>query len=99
MPKSLGTNPRSAIITSEISLYFFIMKSILVATDFSQSADNAMNYAASLALNLGANLILLHVYQIPISMSDVPVLMVSAEELRNNADMGLKKSREITEKS
>ena len=75
------------------------MKSILVATDFSPSADNAMNYAATLAQNLGANLVLLHVYQIPISMSDVPVLMVSAEELRNNADMGLMKSRELVEKN
>lgn len=58
-----------------------------------------MKYAASLAQSLGANLILLHVYQIPISMSDVPVLMVSAEELRSNADMGLMKSREMLEKS
>ena len=74
------------------------MKSILVATDFSPSADNALNYAACLAQNLGATLILLHVYQIPISMSDVPLLMVSAEELRNNADMGLKKSQEMLEK-
>jgi nucleotide-binding universal stress UspA family protein len=71
------------------------MKSILVATDFSPSADNAMNYAAQLAQKLGAGVILLHVYQIPISMSDVPVLMVSSEELRNNADMGLKKSQEM----
>jgi nucleotide-binding universal stress UspA family protein len=73
------------------------MKSILVATDFSPSADNAMNFAASMAKNLGASLTLLHVYQIPISMSDVPVLMVSAEELRNNADMGLMKSKEMLE--
>lgn len=75
------------------------MKSILVATDFSPSADNALNYAASLAQNLGASLILLHVYQIPISMSDVPVLMVSGEELRNNADMGLRKSQEVLEQN
>jgi nucleotide-binding universal stress UspA family protein len=74
------------------------MKSILVATDFSASADNAINYAATLARNTGATLLLLHVYQIPISMSDVPVLMVSAEELRNNADMGLKKSQEQLKK-
>jgi nucleotide-binding universal stress UspA family protein len=75
------------------------MKSILVATDFSPSADNAMNYAARLAQSMGATVILLHVYQIPISMSDVPVLMVSSEELRNNADMGLKKSQEMLQKN
>ncbi len=66
------------------------MKSILVATDFSASADNAVRYAANMAKQFGAQLTVLHVYQIPISMSDVPVLMVSAEELKNNADEGLK---------
>lgn len=70
------------------------MNSILVATDFSPSANNAVDYAAGLAQSLGTGLLLLHVYQIPISMSDVPVLMVSAEELRNNADMGLKNIEE-----
>src|SRR5690606_24592999 len=59
------------------------------------SADNAVRYAAKMALQFDAQLTLLHVYQIPISMSDVPVLMVSAEELKNNAEMGLKNAEEI----
>lgn len=70
------------------------MKTILVPTDFSPSAGNAMNYAAELAQMIGASLLLVHVYQIPISMNDVPVLMVSAEELRNTADKGLERCRE-----
>lgn len=70
------------------------MKTIVVPTDFSPSAGNAMTYAAYLAQTIGASLVLVHVYQIPISMNDVPVLMVSAEELKNNADKGLEKGRE-----
>ena len=73
------------------------MKIILVPTDFSASAENAMVYAGHLARKLDASVLLLHVYQIPISMNDVPVMMVSAEELRHNAEQGLDRSREILE--
>ena len=71
------------------------MKIILVPTDFSASAENAMVYAGHLARKLDASVLLLHVYQIPISMNDVPVMMVSAEELRHNAEQGLDRSRVI----
>jgi nucleotide-binding universal stress UspA family protein len=70
------------------------MKTILVPTDFSPSANNAMKYAAQLAQTVDASLLLVHVYQIPISMNDVPVMMVSVEELKNNADKGLERCRE-----
>jgi nucleotide-binding universal stress UspA family protein len=70
------------------------MKTILVPIDFSPSSDNAMNYAAYLAAKVGASLLLVHVYQIPVSMNDMPVLMVSAEELKNSADKGLQKAQE-----
>lgn len=76
------------------NLYFFTMKPIVVPTDFSPSADNAMNYAARLAEKLEAAVLLLHVYQIPVSMNDVPVMMVSVEELRNSAEKGLERVRE-----
>jgi len=75
------------------------MKTILVPTDFSPSADNAMNYAAQLAQMVDASILLVHVYQIPISMNDVPVLMVSAEELKNNADRGLERAGEQVQKN
>jgi len=68
------------------------MKNIVVATDFSAAADNATAYAAQLAQVTGGMLTLVHVYQIPVSMNDVPVMMVSAEELRNNAESGLEKT-------
>lgn len=71
------------------------MKTLLVPTDFSAPAENAMLYAANMARNLNASILLLHVYQVPVSMNDVPVLMVSAEELRENAEVGLEHAKEL----
>jgi len=75
------------------------MKTILVPTDFSPAADNAMLYAANLASVIKASIHLVHVYQIPVSMSDVPVLLVSVEEMKNAAEKGLEKSKELLLKS
>ena len=65
------------------------MKTIIIPTDFSSAADNAMHYGAQLAQHLQAQLLLLHVYMVPITMNDMPVLMVTAEELKGGADEGL----------
>jgi nucleotide-binding universal stress UspA family protein len=75
------------------------MNTILVATDFSAAADNAALYAAGLAQKLNAAITILHVYEMPISMNDVPIMMVSAEELKNNADRGLERVRELMEQN
>ena len=66
------------------------MKTILVATDFSPAATNAANYAAEMARVIDANLLLLHVYQIPVGYLEVPI-PVSLEDLRMGAE------RQITE--
>src|SRR6478672_2003078 len=71
------------------------MKTILVPTDFSPAADNAMLYAARLATTIKASLHLVHIYKIHVSMSDVPVLLVSVEEMKNAAEKGLEKSKEL----
>ena len=65
------------------------MKTIIVPTDFSPIARNAMNFAADMAVNINASLMLLHVYQVPVSMTDVPVVLVSADELRKSAEAKL----------
>jgi nucleotide-binding universal stress UspA family protein len=72
-----------------ISLIIIIMKTIIVPTDFSPIAINAMNFAADMAVNINASLLLLHVYQVPVSMTDVPVIMVSSEELRTSTETKL----------
>ncbi len=69
------------------------MKSIIVCTDFSAAADKAMHYAANLAMQMQAEIILLHVYTIPITLSETPVIVISGEELRKNADDGLERCR------
>ena len=70
------------------------MKTIIVPTDFSPIATNAMNFAADMAVNINASLMLLHVYQVPVSMTDVPVVMVSAEELRKSSEAKLQEIKD-----
>jgi nucleotide-binding universal stress UspA family protein len=70
------------------------MKTIIVPTDFSPIATNAMNFAADMATNINASLMLLHVYQVPVSMTDVPVVMVSAEELRKSSEAKLQEIKD-----
>lgn len=70
------------------------MKTIIVPTDFSPIATNAMNFAADMAVNINASLMLLHVYQVPVSMTDVPVVLVSAEELRKSSETKLQEIKD-----
>ncbi|MCE9538133.1 MAG: universal stress protein, partial [Bacteroidetes bacterium] len=48
---------------------------ILAPTDFSDSARNAINYAAELAKQTKAKLILFHAFHIPAVPSDIPFIM------------------------
>jgi nucleotide-binding universal stress UspA family protein len=75
------------------------MKTIVVPTDFSESAEHASLYAANLAKAVNATVLLLHVYQIPITMSDFPVWIVSVEELKRNADTALARAKEAVKKT
>jgi len=61
------------------------MKTILVATDFSPAALNASNYAADMALAIGADILLLHVYSIPVNYSEIAVPL-SLEDLQQGAE-------------
>lgn len=61
------------------------MKVILIPTDFSPSATSALNYAIGMAKEIDAGIHLLHVYQVPVAVSDVPVVLVSVDQLKNNA--------------
>lgn len=58
------------------------MKTIIVATDFSPVSTNAVNFAADMAIAIDASLLLFHAYNIPISYSDVPMILVSVEEMK-----------------
>jgi nucleotide-binding universal stress UspA family protein len=66
------------------------MKTILVATDFSQAANNAVNYAAHLAESMQAKLLLFHAYNVPVIISEVPVMMPNLEEVEKDSLKRLK---------
>ncbi len=75
------------------------MKTIIVPTDFSAISNNAMDYAVGLAKQTGSSILLFHAYQVPVSMTDVPIVLVSVEELQKNAETKMadvKKSLEQT---
>src|SRR5262245_54529878 len=73
------------------------MKTIIVPTDFSPIATNAMNFAADMAVSINANLLLLHVYQVPVSMTDIPVVLVSADELKKDSELKLQECKDSLE--
>jgi nucleotide-binding universal stress UspA family protein len=53
-----------------------------------------MNFAAEMARNINASLMLLHVYQIPVSVTEVPIVTVSTEELRKDVEAKLHELKE-----
>src|SRR5215216_929012 len=70
------------------------MNTIIIPTDFSPGSENAMHYGAQLAQDLNASIVLVHIFQVPITMNDMPVMVFSADESKNNADTGLNRCRE-----
>ncbi|MBK8610671.1 MAG: universal stress protein [Chitinophagaceae bacterium] len=76
-----------------INLKTFFMKTILVTTDFSAAAGNAVTYAADLALSINAKLLILSVAELPVSYSDVPIVL-GLEDVMRNTENDIKKLKE-----
>ncbi len=80
------------------------MKTILVPTDYSDVASNALQYAVELAKFSSkgveahkAQLILMHAYQVPVPSGEVPVMMITPRELEKENQNRIKKlEKEIT---
>ena len=73
------------------------MKTIIIPTDFSPIATNALHYGIDMAQAIDASILLVHVYQVPMTMTDVPVVLISVDELQKNAEerlLNLKKEVE-----
>lgn len=65
------------------------MKTLVVPTDFSSVSVNAMNYAVDMAQAINAGIVLLHVYNVPVSFTDSPVspvTTVSIEEMKRTSE-------------
>lgn len=69
------------------------MKTILVPTDFSPAANNAAEYAIHFAKKIKANVLLLHIYNVPVAIAgDVPVMVATPKELQRENEMRLKEN-------
>ena len=66
------------------------MKKIVVTTDFSECSENALIYSLSLCKEVNASLSLLHVFHIPVPVTDMPYISVSSEEEEKNIELRLK---------
>lgn len=53
-----------------------------------------MNFAADMAQSINASLLLFNVYNIPVSYSDVPVVLVSVEEMKKASETQLEQLKE-----
>lgn len=67
------------------------MKTILVPTDFSEAAKNAAEYAINLAKVLNTKVTLFHVYHVPLPISEVPLMVITPDELQRENEAHLKK--------
>lgn len=75
------------------------MNTLIVPTDFSPAAEKAVAYAAQLAKQIEASVVLLHVYSLPVPMTDYPVIMVTADDVKKIAESGLAKALEEATKN
>lgn len=74
------------------------MKTIIVPTDFSVMANNAMRFATDMAQHINASLMLLHIYQVPVAIGEVPMPLVNVDELQKSSEEKLKTLKEEVEK-
>lgn len=71
--------------------------SILVPTDFSKNASNALDYAITLAKKEKAKILLLHAFHVTYITPDVPAEFM-ATEIENAEKMAVKKMKSLYEK-
>lgn len=61
------------------------MKTVFIATDFSEASHNASKYGIELASSIGAKIVLFHAYTIPLSIPESYVI-VRPEEVKKSAE-------------
>jgi nucleotide-binding universal stress UspA family protein len=76
------------------------MKSIVVPINFSACATNAANYGADLAAAIHADLLLIHVLQVPVNSAELMMTQYLYEEMVESADIALKQLQfELTKRT
>lgn len=74
------------------------MKLIIVPTDFSPIADNALKFGMDMATAMGSSLMLVNVYQLPVSYTEVPLVTISLDELRKISEEKLTETKHQIER-
>lgn len=67
------------------------MKTILIPTDFSDNALNAINYATEIAKLTKAKIILFHAFHVPVTYTEMPIVTIQMEEVEKEKMNSLKK--------
>ncbi len=62
------------------------MPHLIVATDFSEVAENTVRYACELATDFKSEVILIHSFMIPVTFSDTPMPIMPVDEGREIAE-------------
>ena len=70
------------------------MKTILIPTDFSEIADNAIRYALEFSKLTQSRIILFHAYHMPIVTTEVPVMIPTQNELETDSLEALDKVKQ-----
>jgi nucleotide-binding universal stress UspA family protein len=70
------------------------MKTILIPTDFSEIADNAISYALEFSKIFQSKIVLFHAYHMPIVTTEVPVMMPTQNELESDSLEALNKVKQ-----
>lgn len=73
-----------------VEKFIFAMKTILVPTDFSPAAYNAIEYALEISTKIKAKLTLFHVYQYPVVPTEAPI-MIPIQDLEKDSMDALRK--------
>lgn len=62
------------------------MPFIIVATDFSETGNNAVNYSCSLAESIKASVLIFHSFIVPVTFSDTPMPVIPIDERQKIAE-------------
>jgi nucleotide-binding universal stress UspA family protein len=70
------------------------MKTILIPTDFSEIADNAITYALEFSKIVQSRIVLFHAYHMPIVTTEVPMMIPTQNELEKDSLEALNKVKQ-----
>jgi nucleotide-binding universal stress UspA family protein len=69
------------------------MKTIIASTDFSESSLNAVNYAADMAVDIKARLLLLHIVELPAAtVAEFPITDITYQDVSRESELKQLKS-------